>query len=311
MAETQDMEQIEEWNEYGELEMEIEDFDEFSGLASASNPPPNPVATGSTKTAPTEEDAPPKQSKIKIQTPASNVEGRDDHINMTLRQASQEAASKAKETTRAKLDLAPGLDSSEPKKEMASTSEPAAVTEVRTSTTTTTSPTSKEITNDNVHKESQSENEPGSEWRASQIERPAMPTEVAVQSSDDIRADDAQSLGVLEHHRSDKVSATSPGEQAKVASDIRKSISEEPASVDGALKEQPSENVTKETTVEAEEEPREEEAKQELENSGPEKSVEEKEDGTGEVGNGEHEQKADEQKEEQKGEPKEDTSVTD
>ena len=309
------MEQIEEWNEFGELGMEIESFDDFSGLSFASEPPaPVTLPPKTTTTAPDDENAPPRQSTIKIQSPPSKIAGKGDHINLTLRQASQEAASKAKENARTKLGLASAPESKESNKEMGG-SAAEGIDPTRTATTTsTTTPTIKS------HEEGQSESPSGSGRRASQIKRPDIPTEVAVQSTDDFHADSAQALGVMEHHRSDSVSATSPGEQAKIASDIRKSISEDRDSAVNGVEGESSDKKLQENAKQEDTKPEdtkqdtEQEEAKGLRDSGSEKPDKKIEEITGKTDSGEHGPTSEEQsaqKEKPKRETKDDNSSVD
>ena len=231
------MEQIEEWNEYGELPMEVENFDGFgSSLSSAASAPPPPSTTPSNPpatTVPINENAPPKQSTIKIQSPPSKIENKSDPKNLeALRQSGEAAAAKAKENTRARLGI-----TTESKKDAGSSGTSTSVGTEQTTTTTTTSPT-KAATTVDEHKESQIKSATGSEQNASKTERPSTLSEEAVQSTDDIKTNTAQLSDAVEHHRTPNVPVTSPGEHEKLSSDITKSISEEPGSTEGSSKEE-------------------------------------------------------------------------
>ncbi|EFR02288.1 hypothetical protein MGYG_05286 [Nannizzia gypsea CBS 118893] len=108
-----DLDQIEEWNEYGELKAQIaatlSPYD-----ASKSAPQTVAVAPTTAATAPTTTAAPPKTTSsaphIRIgDTPSRTPSGEQHSENMpaALRQASEEAAAKAKENMRARLGLKP------------------------------------------------------------------------------------------------------------------------------------------------------------------------------------------------------------
>jgi len=96
-----DLEEIEEWNEYGELRMQVnsvEDIDSLPATSSSAAAAAEPTSTSTASTpTPSAEPAAPKQSTIKIQNPPAKEAQKDDSISVALRQAGEEAASKAKE----------------------------------------------------------------------------------------------------------------------------------------------------------------------------------------------------------------------
>ena len=103
----QDLEQIEEWNEYGELKQQVNAASAIDPLSNAPSPPGSKLPT-SANTPPTIGDHPVLRRTstaphIQIQCPPSRSEKKEDHISLTLRQAGAAAASKAKENARAKL----------------------------------------------------------------------------------------------------------------------------------------------------------------------------------------------------------------
>ncbi|TQB71728.1 Dentin matrix acidic phosphoprotein 1 [Monascus purpureus] len=220
-----DLDQIEEWNEYGELRMQIDSIQDFEGFisnTSTSTPSTStPSNVTSTATAIAAENAPPKPSTIKIQSPPPKSERKDDQISLALRQAGADAASKAKESTRAKAGLG---STAVTKKDTESQSQ-----------STTVQPSA-----DSEKKEDQSGGSStkrrGSVNPAPELERPSLASEAAAQSSANFRAENAETLGLVGHHRGSIVSATSADEQAKVASDIRKSISEDPSATVESMK---------------------------------------------------------------------------
>ncbi|PKY07126.1 hypothetical protein P168DRAFT_324569 [Aspergillus campestris IBT 28561] len=100
-----DLEEIEEWNEYGELRMQIESVEDFGDSLPATSYPATSAATTSTSAA-----APasaPKQSTIKIQNPPSKEEHKEASIPPALRQAGEEAAAKAKQLSSSPAPAAP------------------------------------------------------------------------------------------------------------------------------------------------------------------------------------------------------------
>lgn len=195
----QDLEEIEEWNEYGELRMQVnsvEDIDSLPATSSSTAAAAEPTSTSTASTpTPSAEPAAPKQSTIKIQNPPAKEAQKDDSISVALRQAGEEAASKAKENAT---------------KTPTASAAPAAASEEKQA----------EKTKDTVcHRLSVAP-----EIAESPVRPPLVP-ECAAESSANLRADNAEALGLIEHHRGSIVSATSPEEKSRVAQDLRKSIS--------------------------------------------------------------------------------------
>lgn len=192
----QDLEEIEEWNEYGELRMQINSVEDIDSLPATSTAAPEPTATSSASTpTPSTEPAAPKHSTIKIQNPPAKEAQKDDSISVALRQAGEEAASKAKEN--------------------------ATKTPATTAAFTAASEENKaEKTQDTVRRRLSV----APEIAESPVRPPLVP-ECAAESSANLRADNAEALGLIEHHRGSIVSATSPEEKNRVAQDLRKSIS--------------------------------------------------------------------------------------
>lgn len=162
--------------------------------------------TGSSTTTPSASDpnAPPKQSTIKIQSPPSKEHTKDDSITVAMRQASEEAASKAKDN---KSGAGP--------------------TDTTTSATVPTSNATAAPAAGTGEKKA-----PGEETVrrksiigeiAGEIQRPRLVPENAAVSSANLHADNPAAL--REHHRGSIVSATSKEERDQVAQDLRKSIS--------------------------------------------------------------------------------------
>jgi hypothetical protein len=194
-----DLEEIEEWNEYGELRMQVnsvEDIDSLPATSSSTAAAAEPTSTSTASTpTPSAEPAAPKQSTIKIQNPPAKEAQKDDSISVALRQAGEEAASKAKENAT---------------KTPTTSAAPAAASEEKQA----------EKTKDTVcHRLSVAP-----EIAESPVRPPLVP-ECAAESSANLRADNAEALGLIEHHRGSIVSATSPEEKSRVAQDLRKSIS--------------------------------------------------------------------------------------
>ncbi|KAF7589704.1 hypothetical protein BBP40_003951 [Aspergillus hancockii] len=197
-----DLEEVEEWNEYGELRMQVNSVEDFDSMPATStvtttSKPESAVST------PTSEAAPaPKQSTIKIQNPPAKESKKDDSITVSLRQASEEAAAKAKENKAEKANTTPATTQQQL---------PHAAVEEK-----------KEGGADSVRRKSSVAPEI---VEGSNPKRPPLVPECAAVSSANFHADNAEALGLVEHHRGSIVSATSPEEIAKVARDIRKSIS--------------------------------------------------------------------------------------
>ncbi|OOF91567.1 hypothetical protein ASPCADRAFT_134114 [Aspergillus carbonarius ITEM 5010] len=90
-----DLEQVEEWNEYGELRMQINSVEDYDSIPASSTTTAQPETPSATST-PTPETATLKQSTIKIQSPPSKETPKDSSIAVAMRQASEEAAARAK-----------------------------------------------------------------------------------------------------------------------------------------------------------------------------------------------------------------------
>lgn len=226
----QDLEEIEEWNEFGELRMQVnsvEDLDSFPSTATATAtvpegagsttataaPPSEPTATA------TPENPPPKQSTIKIQSPPAKETKKDESVTAAMRQAGEAAASKAKG----------GGDSADTKE-----SKPETQAESTAPEETEKKPeTKKESEQPTGEKPEETENvcrkstSPTPEIAGNVEKRPplAIVPEVAAESSDNFHADNVEALGLVEHHRGSIISATSEEEKTKVARDLRQSVS--------------------------------------------------------------------------------------
>lgn len=195
----QDLEQIEEWNEFGELRMQVNNVESLDSL------PTDTAATTPASSTSTPTNAPPKQSTIKIQSPPSKETAKDDSITVAMRQAGEEAASKAKDNN---------TPSSSTKQHEAGPTEESKDTPP---TSTTDSGEKKASGEETVRRTSIIGDIAGD------IKRPTLVPESAAVSSANLRADNPAAL--REHHRSSIVSATSKEERDQVAHDLRKSIS--------------------------------------------------------------------------------------
>ncbi|PLB51030.1 hypothetical protein P170DRAFT_406524 [Aspergillus steynii IBT 23096] len=225
-----DLEEIEEWNEFGELRMQVNSVEDFDSMPATSYPAPAPQSSAAST--PTPESAAPKQSTIKIQNPPAKEAQKDDSITVALRQAGEEAASKAKENS-AKPEKAPAATEEQP-----SPQPPAAAA---------TDAEKKEGGEDSVRRKSLAPRDSESPRRP-----PLIVPEVAAVSSANIHADNAQALGLVEHHRGSIISATSPEEQEKVAQDLRKSISGGRQEILDALKQEKEEQGAQDEPIEEE-----------------------------------------------------------
>ncbi|KAL4806312.1 hypothetical protein BDV18DRAFT_160383 [Aspergillus unguis] len=195
-----DLEQIEEWNEFGELRMQINSVQEFDDLPATDTPLPTAAAP-----APKAEAAP-KASTIKIQDHPEKETPKDDHIAAALRQAGEEAAAKAKDTSSTTKSSAPAAAAAEPK--------------TSPSAETTSSETKKESGQTTVRRSSVAP-----EIQESGSRRPPLVPECAAVSSANFHADNAEALGLINHHRNSNIAAESKEEAENLAKDLRKSIS--------------------------------------------------------------------------------------
>ncbi|KAL5333406.1 hypothetical protein BJX70DRAFT_392197 [Aspergillus crustosus] len=195
-----DLEQIEEWNEYGELKQEINSVESFDDLPATSNPIATTTESTSTTSTPRPELPAPKPSTIKIQDPPQKDAQKDDSITVALRQAGQEAAAKAKEAPTKKPSAPVTTDSPTPKPDEGPKEGSDGPTVRRTSV-------APEITE--------------------HVSRPPLVPECAAESSANFRADNAEALGLINHHRNSNIAARSKEEGERIARELRKSISGE------------------------------------------------------------------------------------
>ncbi|KAJ5521110.1 Glutaredoxin [Penicillium fimorum] len=212
-----DLEEVEEWNEFGELRMVINSVQDLGGMPATSNPVP---AATETKTEPA--SATPKSSTIKIQDPpvTKPEDKKDDLAVLALRQASSEAASKAKAKSDDKKELA---------KEQ-TTEVPAASRAHRGSVAPELPDTA-----------------PDSPKAA---RRPTLVPEQAAMSSANFHVDNAEMLGLVEHHRGSRVSTLEDADQDKTVHEIRQSISAEPTGNLDALRKEAAEKTKTESIEE-------------------------------------------------------------
>lgn len=201
----QDLEQIEEWNEYGELRMQVNNVEALDSFPVDTPAPASLTGSSATTPSATDPNAPPKQSTIKIQSPPSKENTKDDSITVAMRQASEEAASKAKDnkttTSTAKSGAGPTDTASAP----------------------TTNTTAQEVGEKKAPGEETVRRKSIIGEIAGEIQRPRLVPESAAVSSANLHADNPAAL--REHHRGSIVSATSKEERDQVAQDLRKSIS--------------------------------------------------------------------------------------
>lgn len=206
----------------------VVDLDSFSASTSTSTP----AADSTTATPPATlgqpaTTQPPKQSTIKIQNPPAKETSKDDSITVSMRQASEEAAAKAKGSS--------GTDS-----------------KPDTKTSTEATQQQQSSTAGEGEKKETAEDTAGQQQNvrrksvnpAPEIEDNAVPqrpmlqkvAEEAAVSSENFRADNAEALGLVEHHRGSIVSATNDEERDRVARDLRESVSAARADVVEGLK---------------------------------------------------------------------------
>ncbi|KAJ5157878.1 Glutaredoxin [Penicillium canariense] len=194
----QDLEEIEEWNEFGELRMVVNSVQDVDGMPATSNPVPATETTFSP--APKEpEPVTPKPCTIKIQSPPATktAEKKDEQAVLAFRQASSEAASKAKNKAEEKKD--------EPKQEEA---------QAQSSLPTKTHRGSVACELPDITPDS-----------SKGAKRPPLVPEIAAVSSANFHADNAEALGLVEHHRGSIISGSDNADKDKVVTEIRQSIS--------------------------------------------------------------------------------------
>lgn len=272
-----DLEQIEEWNEFGELRMVVNSVQDLGGMPATSNPLP----ASESKTEP--EPKTPKPSTIKIQNPpvVKAEEKKDEMTVLALRQASQEAASQAK--SKADEKKAPKQADNKP-----STEEAPASPSLAKGHRGSVAPELPDTPDSPVGK------------------RPALvvPEDAAV-SSANFHVENAEILGLVEHHRGSIISASDKGAHDKTVSEIRQSVSGKNAGGDiDALREEAALKQSSEVPI-VEEKGTAEEVKSKAENEAAEAAEkasekEEKEEEEKKVGSEEKEEKKEDAKEDQK-----------
>ncbi|KLJ06281.1 hypothetical protein EMPG_09285 [Blastomyces silverae] len=216
-----DLKEIEEWNEYGELKEQLQIPQSKSGPIPSSAT----TTTTTTTTSLTPEITTPSvaataplvprestPSRIQIQEPPSRESHTEDRITLALRQAGEEAASKAKENTKASLaakstprqpeDTTPQPPSAALELESPKTAEPEAKPDSESMEPPKDAPERiKEI------RESIS------------AHRPSL-SGVAAESTADLKVTGAEGMAMPVHHRGSVVSATSPGEQDQLVEEL-------------------------------------------------------------------------------------------
>ncbi|CRG82724.1 hypothetical protein PISL3812_00069 [Talaromyces islandicus] len=234
-----DLEQIEEWNEFGELKMEIgavTDPDDFSSKPATTKPAapvvetPKPAATASG----------PKSASphIQIQNPPV-IETKEDQRTLALRLAGEEAAARAKQNALAKLGTKPATTEGDGK--AAPTTDPSAKGTESVDTAAEKAESASEVkpstpTSASQGETKQSSTPPPSGGRRTSVapeivpplQRPSLADETAAVSTANFRAENADVLGLIDHHRGSIVSVTDKDEGEQVRKEIRASVTEEP-----------------------------------------------------------------------------------
>ncbi|KAJ5765995.1 uncharacterized protein N7511_003611 [Penicillium nucicola] len=206
-----DLEQIEEWNEFGELRLVVLSVQDLGGMPATSYP--TPATENKTEPVP----ATPKPSTIKIQSPpAKTEEKKDEKAVLALRQASSEAASKAASKSDEKKE--------EPTEKPAPRGHRGSVAAELPDTAPDSPKAGK---------------------------RPVLVPEMAAVSSANFHAANAEELGLVGHHRGSIISTTDKDEQDKVVREIRASITaDEPTANLDAIRKQAAEQTGSETIEE-------------------------------------------------------------
>ncbi|KAJ5475326.1 hypothetical protein N7539_008392 [Penicillium diatomitis] len=207
-----DLEEVEEWNEYGELRMIVNSFQDVDGMPATSNPLPVSETPATESTPKRPEMTVPRTSTIKIQNPPSTKQEdkKDDAAVLALRQASSEAANKAKgKTEEKKADV----KNPEPVK----SDEPSSAAQQ----TKAEQPSSPKAPRGSVAPELP-DIAPDS---PSGPKRPPLVPEVAAVSTANFHVDNAVALGLVEHHRGSIISGSDEADKDEVVTEIRQSIS--------------------------------------------------------------------------------------
>jgi hypothetical protein len=223
----QDLEEIEEWNEFGELRMVVNSVQDADGMPATSYPVTTPSQPASTPKEP--EPAAPKPSTITIQSPPATKpeEKKDDKAVLALRQVSQEAADRAKTKS----------DDKKPTEESKAETDESKNKEIPIAS--------------RAHRGSVAPELPDTESDSPKgAKRPPLIPEVAAVSSANFHADNAEMLGLVEHHRGSIISTADKEEQDKVVSEIRKSITGEDPSGDLAALRKEAAQKAEEGTIE-------------------------------------------------------------
>ncbi|EQL37423.1 hypothetical protein BDFG_01035 [Blastomyces dermatitidis ATCC 26199] len=221
-----DLKEIEEWNEYGELKEQLQISQ------SKSSPIPSATTTASSKpdiTAPSVTAAAtsvPREStpsRIQIQEPPPSRESHtEDRITLALRQAGEEAASKAKDNTR--TNLAAKSISTQPESKQPESQQSEA--------TTAQGPSAA------LEQESPKTPEPEAKRSPESLEAPKSAPErikeirqsisadrpslsgVAAESTADLKVNSPEGVSMPVHHRGSVVSATSPSDQDQLVEEL-------------------------------------------------------------------------------------------
>ncbi|PGH16182.1 hypothetical protein AJ79_01949 [Helicocarpus griseus UAMH5409] len=206
-----DLTEIEEWNEYGEIKMHLGNGNarpaapavSTTATTAASKPATAPSTTTAT---PPVRDSP----RIQIQDPPSRdtATPKEDSITLALRQAGEEAASKAKDNTRAKLS-AKTASTNAPKPEETSSSSTADPESTTTTTEDMPALDSQKAPPERLREIRQSLS----------VHRPSL-SGVAAESTADLKVDSAEAKRMSRHHHGSVVSVTSPREQDQLAKDL-------------------------------------------------------------------------------------------
>ncbi|EER36962.1 conserved hypothetical protein [Histoplasma capsulatum var. duboisii H88] len=208
-----DLEEIEEWNEYGELKMRLGNESSMS-----TSRPITPTITSLSKSDTTQTSItavptslpvePTPSHQFQMQELPSRVPLPEDSITLALRQAGEEAASKAKENTRTKL---------------AANSASAKTQETSSAVLEKTNP---ETSEPDEKRNSEATGSPKSaperiEETGESISprRPSL-SGVAATSSADLKANYPKGMTPPEHHRGTVVSVTSPSEQNQLVKEL-------------------------------------------------------------------------------------------
>lgn len=215
----------------------VSDPDDFSSKPAAESKPAVPVVE-TPKPAATPPAAPKSGTHIQIQNPPV-TENKEDQRTLALRLAGEEAAARAKQNALVKLGTKPATKEGDGK--ATPTTDPAAKGTESVETTAEKTDTASEVKPSSPTPESKDEKKesstpsPKAPRRTSvapeivpPLKRPSLADETAAVSTANFQAENAEVLGLIDHHRGSIVSVANQEEGEQARKVIRESVTEEP-----------------------------------------------------------------------------------